>query len=750
MKLKLLFFILVFLLFSVSAFAQDVVKVDVRGLVRTDKLTVMDVIETKAGGKYSIDKVDRDIRRIYALGFYNNVKADVEDVKGGKSVTFILEEKPSIRFVTFVGNKKIKDKELLKSCETKPYRILTPDLIAESVEKMKALYMKKGRYLTEISYSVKPVPENRVDIEYTIRESKKVVIRNINIIGNRHVKKSVIEKAMVNHRKHGPYILTFLPWFYTGRFNEDAVSMDKEAVRDVYLRRGYAEVSVKDPMVTVDISHSCINIDISLEEGQKYTLKNVGFKHEEPYSAGFLKKQMKSKEGRVFDGVALREDIMKIIDLYGQKGYAFCDVKPVIHLDKKNKTVGVTLVIDKKHKIYINRIEIVGNKKTRDNVIRRVLKLKEGDLYNSKYLRDSRKQLYKTDYFKEVAITTKRVDEEDKLNARVAVKEKHTGSFNIGMGYSTFNKFSVMGSVMERNLLGTGVHASFSGNVGSRTSLFDLTVTQPWLLDRPISLSGTLYNSKYDYTSYDEHAYGGKVTLARRFFDNTLTIGSTYGLSREKIDITQSNPSKYLKEQEGRHTESYITPFIERDTLDSSIFPTTGALSNVSVRVAGLGGTEKYMKTVAFHSIYHKLFSSPLIAHVRGEVGYATGISGRHVPIQNRFFLGGIDTVRGFSEGKISPKDEEGNYIGGEKEVVFNSELIFPLLIELNLYGVGFYDMGNCWRMTESLSSLRKGAGLGLRWISPLGPMRIEWGKNLSPKGDEKGSIWHFTMGMVF
>ncbi len=750
MKLKLLFFVFVFFLFSVSVFAQDVVKVDIKGLVRTDKLSVMDVIKTKVGGKYSIEKVDNDIRCIYSLGFYNEVKADVEDVKGGKSVAFILKEKPSIRFITFVGNKRFKDKELLKNCETKAYRILTPDLVTESIEKMKALYTRKGRYLTEIFCSVKSVLENRVDIKYTIHESKKVVVRNINIIGNEHIKNSVIEKAMVTHKKHGPYILTFLPWFYTGRFNEDAVLMDKETVRDVYLKKGYAEVSVKDPIITVDVSRSSINMDISLEEGQKYTLKNIEFKGEEPYSIKFLKKQMKSKEGKLFNGVAFRQDIMKITDLYGQKGYAFCDVKPIVHLDKEDKTIDVALVIDKRHKIYVDRIEIVGNEKTRDNVIRRVLKLKERDLYNSKYLRDSRRGLYKTDYFKEVTITTKRVDEKDKLNARVAVKEKHTGSFNAGVGYGTFDKFSVMGSVMERNLLGTGLYTSFSGNIGSRTTLFDLTVTQPWLSNKPISLSGTLYNSKYDYTSYDEHAYGGRVTLAHRFFDNTLKIGSTYGLSFEKIDITELNPSKYLKDQEGRHIESYVIPFIERDTLDSSVFPTSGALSDVSVRVAGLGGTERYAKTIVSHSIYYKLLASSLIAHVRGEAGYATGISGKHVPIQNRFFLGGIDSVRGFSEGKISPKDDEGNCIGGEKEIVFNFELIFPILTELNFYGVAFYDMGNCWRMTESLSDLRKGAGLGLRWISPLGPMRIEWGKNLSPEGDEKGSVWHFTMGMVF
>jgi len=749
MRLKLLF-IFVFFFFSIKVFAQDVVRVDIEGLVRTDKLTVMDVIKTKVGRKYNINTVDRDIRHIYSLGFYDDVKADVKDIEGGRCVTFILREKPSVRFVTFVGNKKFKDKELLENCETKPYRILTVDLIVDSIEKMKALYTRKGRYLTEISYSVKPVPKNRVDIEYTIHESKKVVVRNINIIGNEHIKASVIEKAMITHKKHGPYILTFLPWFYTGRFNEDAVLMDKEAVRDVYLKQGYAEVDIKDPIVTVDISRSCINIDISIQEGERYVLNSVKFKNEEPYDVKFLKKKIKLKQGKFFNGVALRQAIEKLVDLYGQKGYAFCDVKPVIHLDKKNKMIDVTFIIDKKHKVYINRIEIVGNEKTRDNVIRRVLKLKEGDLYNSKYIRDSRRKLYKTDYFKEVTITTKRVDKKDKLNTRVTVKEKHTGSFNVGVGYGTFDKFSVMGSIMERNLLGTGLYTSFSGHVGSRTSLFDLTVTQPWLFNKPISLSTALYNSKYEYISYDEHSYGGKVTLAKRFLDDTLKIGSTYGLSFEKIDITETNPSKYLEDQEGKHIESYISPFVERDTLDSSVFPTTGALSNVSVHIAGLGGTERYAKTVAFHSIYHKLFSSSLIAHLRGEIGYATGISGKHVPIQDKFFLGGIDSIRGFSYGKISPKDEEGNYIGGEKEVVFNSELIFPILTELNFYGVAFYDMGNCWRMTESLSGLRKGAGLGLRWISPLGPMRIEWGRNLSPKGDEKSSIWHFTMGMVF
>lgn len=731
---------------SLSSFALNITSVDVEGTVRTDKPTILNVIKSKAGSRFDIKTVDEDIRNIYKLGFYKTVSALISQDGDNYTLIYKVLEKPSVRFIYFKGNDEVSDKKLQKVLKIKAYNILNKDLINQTINQMMGIYASKGMYLTRISYEVKPLKNNRVDIIFEIKESKETVIRDINIIGNSKIDTDDLTDKFSNHKKKGPYVLTFLPWFYTGKLKVNDIEGDAQKIRDKYLSEGYLDIKVSEPMVNVEPDTGNIHIDFSLKEGKQYILKSLSFKNIKPYTEQELKDSMKLELNKPFDVVALRRDIDKLTDMYGDKGYAFADINPDIK--KKKNDAYLTLIVDKGPKVYINRITIVGNTKTHDNVIRRELRLKEGDLYSSSKLKRSKMKVNKLNLFENVKVSTQRVGK-NRVDMKVVVKEKPTGMLSLGVGYGSYNKISGKASVSERNLFGTGIFGKLSANVGAKTTLFDLSLVDPWVYDRPISVGVDLYHQKYEGYDYTEKTTGFGLTVAKRFWDDDLSIGSKYSLSFSDISLDTDDPGYYLKEQEGKHTESAMEPFISYDTLDNSVFPTSGARARESFRFAGLGGDRKYIKNTVNAEYFHIL---PLgfIGHIKGETGFAKGMSGKDVPVNRRYFLGGINSLRGFETDKVSPKDEDDNYIGGNREVQASAELIFPILESLRLYGVAFYDIGNNWLDKYDFSDLRKDAGMGIRWISPLGPVRIEVGHNLDKKDGEKSTVFQFSMGALF
>jgi len=737
--------ILFLTLLSYTGLAKTITSVNIEGTMRTDKATVLSVINSKPGKDFNLKTVDDDIKNIYKLGFYKTVQASIDE-QNGLILTYTVKEKPSVRFITFVGNEELSDKKLQKALKIKGYNILNKDLINQTINQIMGMYASKGMFLTRVTYKIKPTNKNRVDIEFDIKESKETTVREINIIGNKHVDEDKLKDNLKNHVKKGPYILTWLPWFYSGKLRINELDNDAQKIRDVYLSKGYIDITLKEPIVTVEPDTGAIHIDFSLKEGKQYVLKSIKLINTYPFKKEKILKAMNLKINKPFNIVVLRKDIDKITDMYANIGYAFADINP--NIEKKNGYANLTITIDKGPKVFINRIEIVGNNKTHDDVIRRELKFKEGDLYSLKKINRSKAKLMKLDFFDSVKITTSRVAN-NKVNAKVIIKEKPTGMLTFGIGYGSYDKVGVKASVSERNLFGTGIHGKLSAEFSSKTSLFDLHLVDDWLYNKPISLGLDIVHQKYESYDYDQKTTGFTVTLARRFWDDDLSVGSKYSLTFNDITLETDNPGYYLKQQEGKYTESSLEPFVAYNTLDSNVFPTKGVNVTQTLRVAGVGGDRKYVKAVLFGEYFHQL-PLDLIGHIKAEIGYAKGISGRDVPIDRRFFLGGIDSMRGFKTDKLAPQDKEGNYIGGNREFQSAAELIFPLLSQLNLYGVGFYDIGNCWLDKYEFSDLRSDAGLGIRWISPIGPIRIEVGKNLDPKNDENSTVIQFSVGALF
>ncbi len=745
---KLSISIFIFFLFSIPAFAQQIISIKVEGNLRTDKETVLSVVNSKVGSKLNPKTIDEDILNIYGLGFYKTVSAWVNETGAGDVLIFKVKEKPSVRYIMFEGNSEISDKKLEKALKIKPYNILNKKLIEETINNIIGMYAAKSRYLTSVSYTLKKVPENRVDIVFHIKESKKGVIRDINIIGNKHISTSDLETGLSNHVKNGPYILTFLPWFYTGKLRINDLENDRQKIIDKYLSKGYLDVKVSEPLVSIEPDTGNIHIDIHIKEGEPYILKSISFKNIEPLTKKELLETLSLKLNKPFNMVKLRQGIRKITDMYGDKGYAFADINPIIHKDKENHTATLELDVDKGPKVYISRIEITGNVRTHDNVIRRELELKEGDVYSTAKIEKSKQHLINLDYFKNVKIMTKRVGK-NKIKMIVHVSEKRTGMLSFGVGYGTYTKFGVQGSLSETNLFGTGIHAKLSANLTTKSSYFNLNLVNPWWKNRPISLGVNIFHEKYDSYDYTEKTTGIVPSIAKRFWDQTLSVGIQYALTTTTIDLDTNYPSYYLKQQAGSYLESALMPFVTYNTLNNYILPTRGVNASLNTTFAGLGGNRKYLKAVLFGEYFHPLFWD-FVGHIKAQIGAAQGYGGKDVPINKRFFLGGINDMRGFEVGKLSPKDKEGNYIGGDREAYGSAELIFPIIGSLNLYGALFCDIGNVWLNNFNFGNLRYDSGFEIRWISPLGPIRISIAKNLSPRNGEQSTVFQFSMGALF
>jgi outer membrane protein insertion porin family len=445
----------------------------------------------------------------------------------------------------------------------------------------------------------------------------------------------------------------------------------------------------------------------------------------------------------------LQKDVREITDFYADRGYAFVAVSPLTSVDKEKMIVHLTFDIRKGDKAYFGQINISGNTKTRDKVVRRELKVGEGDLYNSTALKRGRQKLRTTGYFKEVDFTTSKGTSPEKINLDIKVEEAPTGSISFGAGYSTLEGVVGTASVGERNLFGLGYKTNLSAALGGETQRLRFGFTDPWLLGTPTIAGFNVYYDELEYwTEYDSTTAGGDLTFGRYLTDY---IAASIMGKAERVKVFNVSPfaSPYVKAQEGTRDTISLTLGLTRDTRDNYYAPTKGGRHSLTVENAGwvLGGDNTFFKAVGDTNWYFPLPFNTVL-HLRGRAGFIEGYDGKEVPIYERFFLGGINTIRGFEYGEAGPKDIFGQPVGAERMVIFNSEFIFPLNKELGLRGAIFYDGGAGWNV--KFDKWRHAVGMGIRWQSPAGPIRVDWGYNLDPEGNERRAVWDFSMGTQF
>ncbi len=736
--------VLLALFVSFEADASIIKKIIITGNVRIDSQTIKDKIKSKPGGILKLSTVDNDIKRIFKLGYFKRIIVNQKSAAGETILTYKIYEKPSIRNILFDGNNNIKDKNLLKIIDVKPYQILDREKVKSSTNKIISLYASKQRFMTKVRAVIKQIKGNRVDLIFNIKEGKKTYIKAVNIYGNKHISSSDIEKVMTNHRKNGWSVFTWLPWFYSGRFNPNALASDRDAVRDLYLSRGFAKVKVDPIKIMIDPIDGKIVLQVIIHAGLKYRIGKISFSGEKPLKN--IKSKIETKEGKQFNGVALRRDISKLVDLYGQKGYAYADINPVIDFNDKKRTANIQFVITKGSPVKISRVQIEGDSKTEDNVIRREMQLVEGDLYNSKKIRRSKRDIINTNYFENVKIRQVPGIKKNKMKLLVKVKEKSTGAASIGFGYSTFDKFMTRVSVSEANLGGTGIHASLSGTLSARSTQFDLNIVQPWWHNKPISVGFHLYNIKTEFSDYKDKNFGASLSVAKRYGDE-YKLGVTYSISVDKISTTIDNPSQTLLDNTGDFIKSELTPFASHDSRDIYLYPTKGNKENLSIELAGFGGNMKFIKP-AFDSRIYKKIGGSFVLMGRFYTEMISSI-GKKLPLSEKLYMGGIDDFRGATYAKMAPRDSNGNLIGGTKKVLGSVELHFPIMSALHFYGKLFYDVGDVWGSGAKIS-LKQAVGMGFTWFSPIGPIDLAVGKDIAPKKDQPKSAVNFSFGTTF
>lgn len=718
----------------------------VEGNKRIESEAILAIVTSKKGDSLDMDRLDKDLRNVYKMGFFREVNLETEDGPSGKVVIVKVNEKPSISKIGFSGNKKIDDKDLRQESSIKQYSILNLNDIRQSIDRLKEFYRQKGYYNVEIKEKVEDLPNNDVSLLYEINEGEKVYVTQIRFIGNTKFKEKELKEIMETSEKG------LLSWFTgSGLLDRKKLEFDLHKVTSFYQNHGYSKAKTGEPQITYEAGKG-LAVTIQIIEGPPYsvnTVKITGATEDDLIMAAdeLLKKVNIMKE-KLFNREVVRQDMITLRNLYADEGYAYADVAPIVKEDDENHQVNIVYNISKGEKVRFERINITGNTITRDKVIRRELKVLEGEYFSGKDMKKSTANLHRLGFFEDVEVQTKKGSQDDLMVLNVNVKEKPTGSFSMGAGYSSFENVIGIFQISQSNLFGYGQKLQLAAKLGGRTTQVDLRFTEPWFLDRPISAGIDLYKWKLEFDEYTRDSYG----MALRFsfllgLDDYTRWNIKYAYDDTDLTDIDTTAARIIRDQAGRHSSSSITLGISRDTRDKPFHTSTGSSNEFSFEYAGgvMGGDAAFNKYIASTAWY---FPLPLktVFLTRGSWGFIDDRpADGELPIYEKFRLGGINTVRGFKYATISPIDpESGDRIGGEKMMFYNLEYRFPLVKEQGVVGLVFFDAGNVFTKDDgySFSGIRKSVGTGIRWLSPIGPIRIEYGKNLDPlEGESSGAL---------
>jgi outer membrane protein insertion porin family len=750
-------------------------KVKIAGNRFIEKDAVLFNIRTKTGDVFSPEVLQEDLKTIYQMGYFKDIQITSTDTVSGKEITFSVKEKPMVRSIQINGNKKVKIDDIKKVIEVKPRTILDLNKVVGDVERIKKVYVDKGYYSIEVSHKVNPIDEYFTAVDYFIKENEVVKVKKVTFSGNSSIKAKKLVKVMETREKHW-----LLSLFTTrGLFKDTGLEKDMDRLVAYYYSKGFLQVVVEEPRVEFEKDGVCIHFNIV--EGNCFTIGEVDFKGDLIYDTGLLKSKLKSASGRTFNGQTLNDDLVALKALYSEKGFAFADVSPLTKIKPEENKVNVLFDITKGEKIFVEEIRITGNTRTRDNVIRRELRLSEGAVYNSEQIKRSKQEINNLGFFEKVNINTEPGTASNLVKLDVEVKERPTGSFSIGAGYSSVDSVVGMFQVSQNNLFGKGQQLSLMAQLGGHSNYYNLSFTEPWFRDTRVSVGFDLFNIEREYEDFDRDSNGINLRAGfplDKYYDYTRFY-LTYRYEVVDIDVVYDDVSLEIQEQEGTNITSSITGSIARDSRDDRWKPRQGSHHSLSLELAGLGGDSQFVGLIASSAKYFPLPLNTAFM-IRGTIGQLFGYGGEDVPISEKFFLGGLGSLRGFEVRSVGPKkrrplppsyfsrrgktfkyqpprgrrySDEWDTVGGEKELYFNFEYLFPILEEAGVRGSVFVDAGNAYEEGESFfSDLRYDVGVGVNWYSPFGPLRLVWGYNLDPisKYDEDASNFEFSMGRMF
>ncbi len=734
--------------------------IEVRGNKRIELPAIAGRLTLKAGDPYQPETVRGQVKILYDTGFFEDVQVETESVDGGTAVVFVVREKPFITEIVYDGNENLSDDKLKEKTTIKSQSFLDQQQAKESAEKMRLAYQDEGYFNCQVIPVVQTLDEDRKRLTFFIKEGEKTKVKEVIFEGLRSATKEEIFKLVATREWipwYGLITQLKLPSFVSdaGILKRDELANDVERIKEILLNKGYLNAQVGSPTVELTEDKKWFIVTYNVVEGEPFTVAEVGFRGYTVFEEAELREKLKIKDGEVFQRAKIRDEITRITDMYGSKGYAFADVVPNVNPNNEERTASIILSIKEGEMMRIRQINITGNDKTRDNVIRREIRVDEQDVIDTPSLKRSFQRLTNLNFFETVEILPSQVDV-DKVDLNVKVKEKPTGQFSIGGGFSTLDKLVAIADITEGNLGGNGYMGRIRGQLGQQRSLGLITLRNPYLNDSLTSAQLDVYRSMTNYISYFEEKTGGSVTFGRWLSEY---VTGSVSVVAEQLRFKDPQPGlcpdllPLICRQLGSQTTTGFRTTLFRDTRDYYLDPRSG------MRIGGgfdygtpyLGGTNNFYKYYIDISKYTPL---PLDTRFAARVRYGVteGIDGKQIPLTERFFVGGINTMRGFAFGKAGPVVPNlYTIIGASKELIFNFDYIFTISSEAKLNGVIFFDYGKGFDDNEKISlNLRKAAGIEGRWISPFGPLRVAYGLNLEPKTGERTGVFEFTIGSLF
>jgi len=783
--------------------------IEIVGNRRVGRDDVLSYLREKPAQLFKVENLTADVHALWDSGFFEDIQVDLTTNDKGVVLRFIVRERPNIKAITYDGNDEIDGEKLGEAIEIKPNTILSVPAVRRSVQKIKDAYAEKGYFLADVDYEITPARENEVTIKFRIAEHQPVTVRRVTFIGNDHMPDSQLRDAMQTGNGG------FFSFGSGGPYRQDVFERDVLLLSALYYDEGYLSVQIGTPRVMLTTDRDGIDISIVIHEGPRYKIRqlrvyerdNEGREVEPLGGRRALRQMVTAQSGDNFNRAKLIKDLQAVRTLYRDAGFANVEAEPETELDPIHQMVDIVVPIKRGPPVRIERIEVKGNTKTRDKVVRRELEVQEGQLFSETRLENSKRRVTALGYFDRVDMSTERGSDEDKIIVNFEVTEKPTGTFQVGAGFSSIESFIATAQIQQANLFGNGQALALQAQVSALRQLVTLRFFEPYFLDSLWNSSIELYDTLYVFPNFARRSVGGSITFGYALIDPILRLGITgtlewdsvdtaasssfFGASPGFVSIFQQLPLANLFNS-GRVVS--LRPTLTLDTRDNRLFPTSGIFLQASTELASvlMGSEFNYLRHRFTGRFYYPLGGgiglpgSGFVLKLNTELGLITSPDPQGVPVFQRYFLGGILDVRGFFLRSIgprlpltssldpnSPPIDNGANVGGNLEAYSNLELEFPISDKVGIRGVVFFDAGNAWNtesqfcrttpapqfdkvvqpcftFPDTLGYLRTASGFGIRWFSPLGPLRFEWGFPLAPLPFENHSDFEFTIGNFF
>jgi outer membrane protein insertion porin family len=762
---------------------RRVLRIAILGLQRVEPDAVRAVLPLKPGGILTKKEIQDDLHAIFNMGYFADGYVEANPVGEEAELIFHLTEKPAIRRVLFEGNDELGNDDLKDLVDLKAYSILNMAAVRRNQRKIHDKYIEKGFFLADVTFHLVPVPGNEVDVYYVIQEHAKVSVRRITFIGNKRLSTDELKAVMTTQEASW---LSFLN--SSGNYREELLERDVFMIQSLYYDHGFINVRIGKPKIELSADKRYIYIGIHIDEGEQFRLGKIDFSGDLLLSKPELMARLTIRPGEIFNRTKLLHDRTSIEEVYQDLGFAYANITPLTAIHEEDRTVDLNFEVQKGVKVYLERVEIAGNTKTRDTVIRREMRIYDGDLYSGSGIRLSKQRVQALGFFETVEIQTKKGSAEDLAVVVVTVKERPTGTFQVGAGFSTLESFIFTAQLSQNNLFGWGQTGSLTIQISSLRQLAQVQFVDPHFLDSNWTFAFDIFRTQLAYPGFVRNATGGDITfgyliseflagplsqvVGTRELWNDLRLFLTYNLQDIGLSpFSQGVQQLLLAHQFLTGVESSVRLTLTWDKRNDRLYPSSGFMASQSFEIAPswLGSDFEFARLAGYIRVYAPL---PLgaVFKTNWSYGYIEGIGGSPIPISEKYFVGGINSVRGYYLLSISPTIPVGfrtpdsattpYEIGGNKQIVINNEVEFPIVEKIGIRGVLFYDLGNAYGENEPFFrdyeypslplGLFESVGFGIRWFSPIGPLRFEWGFPLTPRPQDGPYDFEFTIGNFF